>query len=340
MIIKEKKIKTFIVLFLEKLKVKKKDAKIIAKYLVDSDMAGHFSHGINRMFQYENAVSKKIISINSKIKIVKKNNFVKVDGNFNFGQIVMQKVCDYLKKNKNVNFVSIVNSAHIGRLSDYVEELSNHGYVSLFFASGGGPNVAPFPIQNRIIGTNPFAFSMPIDNNKNFVTDFSSAAIAEGKINISMREKKKLTEHAIINSFGKDSNNPKDLYSGGAIKPFGGHKGSAFSLVIEFLSGLAISENVSFKKKYRDSNNCFLILFKKKNLLNKFKTKKQINSFYQKIKLGKKIKKYKKKKIYFPGEIEREKYKNSKKYGINYNSKLIKDLLNLGKTKYNLKYNL
>ena len=337
MVIKEKKIKTFIALFLEKLKVKKKDAKIIAKYLVDSDMSGHFSHGINRIFQYENAVRKKIISTNSKIKIVQKKNFVKVDGNFNFGQLVMRKVCDYIKKNKNVNFVSIINSAHIGRLSDYVEELSKKGFTSLFFASGGGPNVAPFPIQNRLIGTNPFAFSMPINGKNIFVTDFSSSTIAEGKINIAMKEKKKLSERAIINSLGNYSDNPKDLYNGGAIKPFGGHKGSAFSLVIELLSGLSISENVSFKKKYRDANNCFLIIFKTNNLPNNFKSKKQIQSFYKKIKSGKKIKKYKKK-IYLPGEIEKEKYAHSKKFGINYNSKLIKDLLKLGKIKYNLKY--
>ena len=38
--IKEKKIKNFITLFLEKLNVEKKNAKIIANHLVDSDMAG------------------------------------------------------------------------------------------------------------------------------------------------------------------------------------------------------------------------------------------------------------------------------------------------------------
>ena len=64
MIIKEKNIKNFITLFLEKLKLKKSDAKIVAKRLVDSDMSGHFSHGINRIFQYENAVKQKIISVN------------------------------------------------------------------------------------------------------------------------------------------------------------------------------------------------------------------------------------------------------------------------------------
>ena len=126
MILEEKKTKKFISLFLEKLKLKKRDAKIISEYLVNSDMAGHFSHGINRMFQYERSIEKKIISINPKIKFYKKNNFLQVDGKFNFGQLVMRRVCDYLKKNKSINFVSIINAAHIGRLSDYVEEMAKN----------------------------------------------------------------------------------------------------------------------------------------------------------------------------------------------------------------------
>lgn len=333
--IKEKKIKNFITSFLEKLNVEKKNAKIIANHLVDSDMAGHFSHGINRMFQYENAVKSKIILPKAKIKIRKSKNFASVDGNFNFGQIVMKKVCDYLKKNRNINFVSIINSAHIGRLSDYVEELSKSGYVSLFFVSGGGPNVSPFPIQNRLIGTNPFAFSFPVDKKKIFVTDFSTSSLAEGKINIALKEKKKLDHKAIIDSKGNYSKNPKDLYTGGSIKPFGGHKGSALSIVIELLSGLSISNNVSFKKNYKDANNCFMIIFKKKDMSSNFNSKKQINSFYKKIKIGKKLKNYSKN-IYMPGEIEKEKYAKSKKNGINYNDKLIKDLRELAKAKYNL----
>ena len=93
--IKEKKIKNFINFFLEKLNVEKKNAKIIANHLVDSDMAGHFSHGINRMFQYENAVKSNIILPKAKIKIRKSKNFASVDGNFNFGQIVMKKDCGW-----------------------------------------------------------------------------------------------------------------------------------------------------------------------------------------------------------------------------------------------------
>ena len=336
--IKEKDIKKFITLFLEKLNVERKDSKIISNHLVNADMSGHFSHGVNRIFQYEKAIKKKIISVNAKIKILRQDNFVKVDGGFNFGQLVMNKVCNYIKVKKNINFISITNSGHIGRLSDYLEKLSSKGYVSLFFVSGGGPNVAPFPIRNRLIGTNPFAFSIPIDKKNIFVVDFSSSTIAEGKINIAMKYKKKLTEFAIINNLGNYSKNPKDLYNGGAITPFGGHKGSAFSLVVEILSGLLISNNVSFKKKYRDANNCFLIIFKKKILANNLQFKNQINLFLKKIKLGKKIKNYKKK-IYFPGELEKEKYIKSKKSGINYNNKLIKNLLNLARDKYNLNYN-
>ena len=76
-----------------------------------------------------------------------------------------------------------------------------------------------------------------------------------------------------------------------------------------------------------------------KLMRNNFKTNNQISSFYKKIKSGRKIKKYGKK-VYLPGEIEKEKYLHSKKHGINYNSQLIKDLLKLGKIKYNLNYKL
>ena len=337
MILKEKKTKKFITLFLEKLKLKKKDAKIISEYLVNSDMAGHFSHGINRMFQYERSIEKKIISISPKIKFYKKNNFLQVDGKFNFGQLVMRQVCDYLKKNKSINFVSIINAAYIGRLSDYVEEMAKSGYTSLFFVSGGGPNVSPFSIKNRMIGTNPFAFATPLKNKNIFVTDFSSSALAEGKINIAMKEKKILSEKVIIDALGRETNIPKELYKGGAIKPFGGHKGSAFSIVIEILSGLLFSQNVSFKKSYHDGNNCFLILFKNQKFAQKNKTQEQINSFFKKIRSGRKIKGYKKK-IYLPGEIEKENYKRSKKKGIKYNPKIIKELLKLAHKKYNLDY--
>ncbi len=334
MILKEKKIKKFIKLFLEKLNVPGENAKIISKYLVEADMSGHYSHGINRIFQYENAIKNKVIVCNSKIRLKQKGNFLEVDGKFNFGQIVMTEVCKYLKRKKNINFVSVKNSAHIGRLSDYVEELSKNGYVALFFASGGGPNVAPFPIQERLIGTNPFAFSFPINKKNPFVVDFSTASMAEGKINIALKSNKKLPHKAIINKFGKFSNKPIDLYSGGSIVPFGGHKGSAFSLVIEYLSGLSISKNLSFKKNYRDGNNCFLIIFKKKFLSSEMS---QLNFFEKKLKSSKKIKNYRER-IYLPGEIEKCNFLKSRKNGIYYSNKLINSVKKLALEKYNLKF--
>ena len=65
----------------------------------------------------------------------------------------------------------------------------------------------------------------------------------------------------------------------------------------------------------------------------------QITFFQKKIKLGKKMKKYNNK-IYLPGEIEKEKYLYSRKFGINYNKKLVNDLLKLAKQKYGLNYKL
>ena len=91
----------------------------------------------------------------------------------------------------------MVNSGHIGRLSDYIEILCNNGYVTLIFCNGGGPNTSIFPSKERLVGTNPFAFGLKINKKNDFIVDFATSMMAEGKINIARLEKK--AEHETYN---------------------------------------------------------------------------------------------------------------------------------------------
>ena len=40
-------------------------------------------------------------------------------------------------------------------------------------------------------------------------------------------------------------------------------KGSGLAFMLELMSGMLISNNLSFKKNYKDANNCLIICFKK-----------------------------------------------------------------------------
>ena len=77
MIIKENQIKKFVNLIFLKMGLNKKDSALVSEQLINSDMSGHYSHGINRIFQYQNGVKKKIMAINKKPKITKRQNVPK-----------------------------------------------------------------------------------------------------------------------------------------------------------------------------------------------------------------------------------------------------------------------
>jgi len=338
MLIKQKTAKQFTQYFLKKTGLGKRDNDLVSESLIRADMSNHFSHGIIRLIQYYKMVKKGIYKINRSPKIKKKmNNFLHVEGNRVFGQIAMNFACrSIIKYNKSISVTSVINTGHVGRLSDYSEILSRKGYVSIIFCNGGGPNTSIYPSRERLVGTNPFAFGVPVNRNKNFIVDFATSMLAEGKINLARLDKKKLTVDPIISKKGIFTNNAEDLYSGGALRTFGGIKGSAFCLVNEILGGLLISSNNPLNSNYLDGNNCLIISIKKK-LFNYNKSfKNQFSKIEKKIKNSKKIKNFSSKKTFLPGEIEKEYFKISKTKGIRYNKIIIKKLNNFALEKFNI----
>lgn len=339
MLIKPNKVFNFAKSFLKKLNLGEKKSSRIAELLVKSDMSNHFSHGVIRLIQYHNMVKDKIYKPRNDPSAKKKGSLLLVDGNRAFGQVSMHFACEKIKKiNKEIQVTSVINTGHIGRLSDYSENLSKAGFINLIFCNGGGPNTSIYPSRERLVGTNPFSAGIPIGYKRDFIVDFATSMLAEGKINLARLNKKKLTNKPIINQKGIFSNNAAELYSGGSLATFGGIKGSAFCLLNEILGGQMISNNNPTDKNYLDGNNCLIITIKKK-LFNYNKSfKKQFLNIEKKIKNSKKIGKIKK--TYLPGEIEKENYKISKLKGINYNKLIIKKLNHFAKNELNLSKNL
>ena len=93
--------------------------------------------------------------------------------------------------------------------------------------------------------------------------------------------------------------------------------------MLELLSGMLISNNLSFKKNYKDANNCLIICFKKNKLTNPAFLK-NLSEFKNILKSSKKIKKKNNQKIFLPGEIEDINYKVAKKKGIIYKDSILK----------------
>jgi uncharacterized oxidoreductase len=135
--------------------------------------------------------------------------------------------------------------------------LSQKSLVSIMWCNGG-PNVAAHGGKTRLFGTNPFAAGIPTGD-ENIVIDFATASSAEGKIRAANVNGLKVPEGLIVKADGSPTTEPADFYAGGAILPFGGHKGYCLNLLIELLGGALSGAHPSMNDSYGNGNGTVLI---------------------------------------------------------------------------------
>ena len=234
----------------------------VAASLVLSNLVGHDSHGIIRLVQYAGWVGDGQIRPAAQPEVSQRHHAIAViDGHWGFGQSAARLAVDVAARAATENGVAAVtirDCNHVGRLGEYVTALADQGLVGLAFCNAG-PVVAPFGGAGRALGTNPFAWAAPGGPGGPLVADFSTAAVAEGKLRLAAADGRPLAEGLIVDSAGRPSTNADDFYAGGALLPFGGHKGSGMSVLIELLGGLLTGMGTAPTPSYGGGNGAVLM---------------------------------------------------------------------------------
>lgn len=121
-----------------------------------------------------------------------------------------------------------------GSLSYYVERMANAGLVSSL--SGNTLGIVAVPGgRERMLGTNPIAFGLP-SNGLPFVLDMATSAITFGEVITAIADGEALPEGVAVDSKGRPTSEPEAIREGGALLPFGGHKGLGLSMLVEVLN--------------------------------------------------------------------------------------------------------
>jgi uncharacterized oxidoreductase len=217
-------------------------AAMVSESLVLSNLKGADSHGIMRVLQYVGEIESGKISPLSLPDVKRDNSFISVDGMRGFGHIAAraaEEAAIAVASQAGLSVATVYNVRHVGRLGEYVELAATAGFIQLAFCNTGPPfgRVAPYGGAESRFGTNPIAFGLPSGSGPPVVADFSSSAVAEGRIRLALQKGEALPDGLIVDSLGAPSNQPADLYAGGALLPSGGHKGYALALLAEVLGG-------------------------------------------------------------------------------------------------------
>ncbi|MDF3605071.1 Ldh family oxidoreductase [Paracoccus sp. DMF-8] len=137
----------------------------------------------------------------------------------------------------------INDCTHFAALWPEVEALAGHGLASIAMCPSYA-TVAPVGGSQPLLGTNPFAFGWPRPGEFPYVFDFATSVAARGEIELYRRAGKQLPEGWAIDRDGNPTTDPAQALDG-AMLPFGGHKGSAISTMIELLAGAMIGDFTS-----------------------------------------------------------------------------------------------
>lgn len=242
------------------------DAATVSSALVKASLLGHDSHGILRIGRYVDKILQHTLHPAARPRIDHGRGAVAViDGGYGFGQVTAHYGADFalqLARTHGIAAVALHHTNHIGRLGDYAEKIAAAGCIGLIFSSGAGPggSVAAFGGRERIFGTNPLAWGLPVPAGRGpLIADFSTSAIPEGKIGMAKSRGESLPPGALFDTLGRPSTNPNDYYAGGAILPFGGHKGYSLVLLIEVMASLLANSVPSSSKEYQVGNPTVMI---------------------------------------------------------------------------------
>ena len=228
------------------------DAAIVADVLIHADKFGFDSHGVNRLKNiYLDRIKLGILNPVTNIEIVREGpTTAVVDGHNGMGQVIASysmKLAIEKAKKFGMGMVAVRNSTHYGFAGYYALMAVRENMIGIT-GTNARPAIAPtFGVEN-MLGTNPFTFGIPSDEEFPFLLDCATSIIQRGKVELYAREGKEMPSGWVIDENGESKTNSRevlgDLIAGRAsLSPLGGigeetagYKGYGYATVVEILS--------------------------------------------------------------------------------------------------------
>jgi LDH2 family malate/lactate/ureidoglycolate dehydrogenase len=233
------------------------NARRVTEALVDANLAGHDSHGVQHFPGYVNSMQSGLIVGDARPTVLRETPVTAlVSGEWTFGQVAAEFAtrCAVEKaKRSGLAAVGLVRVNHVGRLGEYAEIAARDGIVAIVTAGGFAEQrgqAVPFGGARPALGTNPIAIGFPAGRHDTMFLDFATTAVAAGKVAVARAKGLPLPEGVLIDREGRATTDPNAYYEGGALLPFGGHKGYALSMAVEFL-GRVVTGSEAFAAEGR-----------------------------------------------------------------------------------------
>ncbi|MQL55030.1 Ldh family oxidoreductase [Acidianus ambivalens] len=236
-------LKEIIVQILDKRGVE--DSSVIAEHLIEAELRGHSSHGVQRLIPLVKGIELGTIEKKLNYKILKStSSSLLIDARRSIGIVLWNKIVNELEFKEPISIVVVRNASHIGFLGYYTRKLAEKGYSAIMFGNAEPAVVFPGKAE-KLLSTTPLSISIP--SNPPVVLDMALSLTARGKIIEAQRKGEKIPYGVAVNERGEITTDPTEALKGGLL-PLGGVKGFYLMLTLElltsFLTGSAVGPEV------------------------------------------------------------------------------------------------
>ncbi len=225
----------------------------ITGVLLDADLSGIESHGIQRLIRYHKEITGGLVDVHAVPEIVKESPVsATIEGNDAMGQLLgVQAMNLAIEKAKKVGvgMVAVRNSNHYGIAGYYTKMAAQQGLIGICMTNTEAIMVPTFGRQ-AMLGTNPIAFSMPADPIP-FTFDAATTVVPRGKLEVYAKRDGTIYDGWALDENGNPSTDAARVLkniigkTGGGILPLGGagemtsgYKGYGFAMLCEICTAI------------------------------------------------------------------------------------------------------
>ena len=222
-------------------------ADAVAETMMAGERDGCASHGLYRLLVAARSVrAGTVVADATPVLSDPARALVRVQGGGGFAQLAFETgraVLADKARRLGIAALALNNVVHFAALWPEVEWLAGEGLVALAFTPSHAW-VAPAGGTRPVFGTNPIAFGWPRPGREPFVFDLATSAVARGEIELHRRSGKPVPDDWGYDAGGQATTDAGAVLDG-AMRTFGGHKGSALAAMVELIAGPLIGDLTS-----------------------------------------------------------------------------------------------
>lgn len=234
-------LQSFCIRCLTKIGMSGRDAATTADALVMTDTMGVFTHGTKLLSGYLNRLKGGGYRVAGVPRIEREGpGWAVIDGDSALGQVGgVFAIETAMAKARAVGiaYVGLRNAGHIGAAGYFAAQAARAGFIC-HVVGNDIPSVAGPGSRGPVLGSNPYAYGIPVQGGDPILLDMATAAVAGGKVYAAHQRGEPIPPTWLIDKNGLPTTDGSLYPKNAALAPMAGYKGYGLGLWAEILSAL------------------------------------------------------------------------------------------------------